>query len=284
MTKRVIKLFTMVLLCLWAAVPVLAAEKSMTFSYKLTVDGKEKVEVKTGDIITVTLKLKRTDSESPYMMYAMQDEIRYDSTFFELVENSQILNTGIETTDISKADSFREFYMNYLSMSGGMQWQGETVVGSFQLRVKADSGVTKISNQDYLVSLQDGFDSYPCEANELTVILSTDCQIRFVSNGGSEISDQTVQYGEKIVRPEDPVRKGFKFAGWYTDINLSDEWDFEQDVVQSNMSLYAKWEKTENIESSLDTHSEIVWFFLGLLLILVVYIILRNKKSANRKI
>lgn len=274
----------MVLLCLWAAVPVLAAEKSMTFSYKLTVDGKEKVEVKTGDIITVTLKLKRTDSESPYMMYAMQDEIRYDSTFFELVENSQILNTGIETTDISKADSFREFYMNYLSMSGGMQWQGETVVGSFQLRVKADSGVTKISNQDYLVSLQDGFDSYPCEANELTVILSTDCQIRFVSNGGSEISDQTVQYGEKIVRPEDPVRKGFKFAGWYTDINLSDEWDFEQDVVQSNMSLYAKWEKTENIESSLDTHSEIVWFFLGLLLILVVYIILRNKKSANRKI
>lgn len=158
------------------AIPAYAADETQKFSFDLTVDGKDTKEVETGDIITVVLKLRRTDSVEPYMMYAMQDEIRYDSAFFELVEGSDVLENGVVSTDIAKVDEHREFYMNYLSMSGGSQWDADMLVGSFQLKVIGESGVTQITNQDYLVSLKDG--SGP---------------------------DQTVQYGEKIVEPEDPV-------------------------------------------------------------------------------
>lgn len=226
-----------------------AAENDMTFSFEMTVDGKDTKEVQTGDIITVVLKLKRTDAAEPYTMHAMQDELRYDSTFLELMEGSAVLNNGIVTTDIAMVDQHREFYMNYLSMSGGTQWNADTLVGSAQFKVIGESGVSKITSQDYLVSLKDGSGSYKCDANEVTIVLSTECTVSFKTNGGSEIVDQTVQFGEKITRPEDPVREGYKFEGWYTDIYLSDEWDFENDTVQGNTSVYAKWSAVEDEDS-----------------------------------
>lgn len=260
-----------------------AADSSMRFFFELSVDGEEIKEVKTGDIITVTLRLRRTDSTQPYTMYAMQDEICYDSTFFEIVEKSAVLNEGIVAEDIAKVDRFREFYMNYLSMSGGMQWNEDALIGSFQLRVIGESGVTKISSQDYLVSLHDGSDSYACDANELMIILSTDCVIRFMTNGGSEIADQTVQYGEKITKPKTPIREGYVFEGWYKDINLSEEWDFENDVVQKNMSLYAKWVVAEPVAETPNTSDGLImtlwWLLLILILILLLCIKMMREKS-----
>ena len=241
-------MFLMLILLVGSAVSVSAADDPSYF-FELSVDGKDTKEVEPGDIITVVLRLKRMDEDKPYTMYAMQDEVRYDSTFLELVEGSAMLGKGVSSTDIALVDQYREFYMNYLSMSGGEKWEADTLVGSFQLKVVGESGVTKITSQDYLVSLQDGSGSFPCEANEVTIVISTACRVSFKTNGGSEIADQTVQFGEKINRPKDPVREGYVFGGWYTDIHLSDEWDFEQDTVQGNMSLYAKW----NVEEAEDT-------------------------------
>ena len=90
MRKIICTIFTA--LALWLLLPfgcvtVEAAEDDMTFSFEMTVDGKDTKEVQTGDIITVVLKLKRTDAEEAYTMHAMQDELRYDSTFLELVED-----------------------------------------------------------------------------------------------------------------------------------------------------------------------------------------------------
>ena len=282
MLKKIGSLVVVVLI-LFASMTstVFATGDSPAFSFVLSVDGKETKEVQTGDIITISLKLNRTDAADPYIMYAMQDEICYDGTFFELVEGSEALGAGIAATDIANVDRFREFYMNFLSMSGGTEWNAETLVGSFQLRVVAESGVTKISNEDFLVSLQDGSGSYPCEANELTIVLTTDCTVRFMTNGGSEIADQIVQYGEKITCPEPPVRDGFVFCGWYTDINLTDEWDFEQDVVQSNMSLYAKWTAAEHEQPALDipAGNGIAMWWVGLIpvIALLIWFVRKNK-------
>ena len=86
MKKSIRFLLTLLVLVSALALQSFAAEPE--FRYELTVDGKDTVEVTQGDVITVTLHLYRTDAEAPYTMYAMQDEIRYDSTFFELVEGS----------------------------------------------------------------------------------------------------------------------------------------------------------------------------------------------------
>ena len=101
-------LLTILLLIPALSIPTSAAE-TLEYRYELTVDGKDTVEVNTGDVITVTLHLYRTDEDAPYTMHAMQDEIRYDSEFFKLVENSAILAKGIQSTDIAMIDNHREF-------------------------------------------------------------------------------------------------------------------------------------------------------------------------------
>ncbi len=85
----------------------------------------------------------------------------------------------MQSTDITLRDGMREFYMNYLSLSGGAAWNARTVVGSVQFRVKAESGTSKITSQNYLVAREDGSDSYSCTAEDVTIIVSTDCRVRF---------------------------------------------------------------------------------------------------------
>ena len=249
-------MFTLVLLSPFLSLTAEAADDSKTFSFELTVDGKDTKEVKTGDIITVVLRLKRTDASEEFTMHAMQDEIRYDSQFFELVEGSAVLSDGIVSTDIAMVDHYREFYMNYLSMSGGEQWKPDTMVGSFQLQVIGTTGVATVSNQDYLVSVKDGSESYKCDAQDVTIIISTECVVSFQTSGGSEIADMKVQFGEKLNCPEDPVRDGYKFKGWYKDIHLTEQWNFEKDTVQGNMSLYAKWNEVGENDAEEDGTSD----------------------------
>ena len=282
--KLITILFTFLMVLIFAQVSM-ASEEDRSFAFQLTVDGQETKEVETGDVITVVLKLRRLDSGDSYPMYAMQDEIRYDSEFFELVEGSAILGQGIQSTDIAMVDHYREFYMNFLSLSGGSTWKAETLVGSFQLRVIGEHGVTKITNEDFLVSLQDGSGHYRSEANEVTIILSTECVVRFHSSGGTDIPDQIAQYGEKILRPEDPVRAGYHLVGWYKDIDLKDEWDFEHDVVRGNMSLYAKWEPGDPVTMPVDEEvdSQSWWWLLLIPFVLIVYFISRRNKKIQEK-
>ncbi len=266
-----------------------AAQEHAAFRYELTVDGMSEKEVRIGDIITVVLHLCRTDAEEDYTMYAMQDEIRYDSNFFELVEGSHILSPGIQTTDIAMRDHYRELYMSFLSLSGGETWLPKKLIGSFQLRVIGTSGVTRITNQDYLVSLQDGSGSYPCQANEVTVILSTDCTVRFESNGGTKVEDVIAVYGETIPRPADPQREGKSFAGWHKDIDCTQEWDFEKDTVTGNMTLYAKWTDRTDGDTQISApgkdsgNCRFPWWILLIILIIILLLkrLFQKKESAH---
>lgn len=67
----------------------------------------------------------------------------------------------------------------------------------------------------------------------------------FTANQNATIIDTIFDQepGTKIAQPENPVRSGFDFVGWYTDVRLTNEWDFENDVMpEASLVLYAKWE------------------------------------------
>jgi len=275
--KKMIALLLAAVLLLSCA-PTASAVEEKNFFFELSVDGSDTRQVRPGDVITVVFYLNRTDAEEPYDMYAMQNEIRYDSDFLALVEGSALLSDGIQSTDLGLRDTYREFYMNFLSLSGGEQWPARRLVGSFQLKVIGQSGVTKITNQDYLVSAHEN--SGPCSTScqDVTIIISTDCTVRFETNGGTKIPDQTVLYGEKLQRPEDPIRKGFHVEGWYTDIDLKNPWDFEKDTVQGNMTLYLKWAEGDPAGSS-----PALWWIIGLILLalLILLLLLFGKKTVT---
>ncbi len=67
-------------------------------------------------------------------------------------------------------------------------------------------------------------------------------QVDFATNGGSEVVSVTVNEQSKINKPT-TLRDGYKFMGWYLDSNFTTAWDFDVDVVNENITLYAKWEE-----------------------------------------
>ena len=65
--------------------------------------------------------------------------------------------------------------------------------------------------------------------------------IVFDVQGGSVISSQTVLFRQFASKPNDPTRLGYLFGGWYKDTNYNTEWNFTTDKIESNVTLYAKW-------------------------------------------
>lgn len=280
MAKRFFSvLLAALMLALMLTTTAFAVDESMSFDFVLSVDGKAERQAITGDVITVTFTLRRTDADEPYPLYAMQNEILYDGTFFELVPGSGMAGNSVRTTDITLRDGYHAFYMNRASFNAeGETWQAGAVVGVFQLKVIGTAGSSVIRSSNNFVSTKDGEDRYSATAQDVTVIVSEGCLVRFESNGGSEVPDQAVPLGGKVTKPADPTKDGLYFAGWYSDIDLQNQWDFGKDTVTGNMTLYAKWTGETSVHSF-----NWLWVVLPVLVLLVVPLVVLGRKNGLRR-
>ena len=96
---------------------------------------------------------------------------------------------------------------------------------------------TKVTGNDgYGSTAPEGGAIFDPETGRLKVIRT----VKFDSRGGSEVEDKTVADGEQAERPNDPTKKGYTFAGWYTDADCTEEYDFSKPVT-SDIELFAKW-------------------------------------------
>ncbi len=80
----------------------------------------------------------------------------------------------------------------------------------------------------------------------LTVIFTINggFYVAFDTDGGSQVEEQKRRYGEKVSEPEVPFKAGYDFRGWVTskDVSLAEEWNFVEDEVAGDTTLYALWE------------------------------------------
>lgn len=96
----------------------------------------------------------------------------------------------------------------------------------------------------------------PSDEEEIDTTIDSDKKIynvRFESNGGTEVERVRVNEGKKIKKPSDPTKEGYVFYGWYIDRDCTDkevdgkfvsgEYDFSQ-TINANTVLYAKWVET----------------------------------------
>ena len=67
------------------------------------------------------------------------------------------------------------------------------------------------------------------------------CTVTFDSQGGSEVAPLTVNKGDKLVKPTNPTKEDCSFLGWYKDAAYTSAWEFATDVVNENITLYARW-------------------------------------------
>jgi len=77
------------------------------------------------------------------------------------------------------------------------------------------------------------------------------------------VAAQSINYGGLAVKPNTPEKDGYMFAGWYTDSECNNKYDFTKPVTQ-HLPLYAKWtELPSNIESVEGNHESLTVTFSG---------------------
>ncbi len=65
--------------------------------------------------------------------------------------------------------------------------------------------------------------------------------VTFDAQGGTDTSTVTVASGNKVPQPDEPTRNGHVFEGWFLDAEGTQSWDFNTDMVEADLTLYAKW-------------------------------------------
>jgi uncharacterized repeat protein (TIGR02543 family) len=66
--------------------------------------------------------------------------------------------------------------------------------------------------------------------------------VAYNTGGADAISSILAEYGSELTPPTEPTRDGYSFGGWYQEVALSNDWNFDSDVIPaSNIILYAKW-------------------------------------------
>ena len=65
--------------------------------------------------------------------------------------------------------------------------------------------------------------------------------VTFNTNGGSAVAAQTITAGEHVTKQADPTKDGYTFAGWYKDAGLTTPFDFANETINADTTIYAKW-------------------------------------------
>jgi len=169
-----------------AGIAFAGEDTSRVYSFELTTDGAFSKTVQTGTVITVAFTLRRTDAAGDHSIYAMQNEIKYNPSFFELVPGSEVTAADIVTRDIALIDGNREFYMNFVSFdrNNDTLWSSDFLVGTVQFKVIATTGNSVISNENYSVFTKTGMDKYTATARNLTITVQSQTGSGGTGGGG----------------------------------------------------------------------------------------------------
>ncbi|MFV0394065.1 MAG: InlB B-repeat-containing protein [Coprobacillaceae bacterium] len=151
------------------------------------------------------------------------------------------IETEFLATDQSDFIALDETTVNYYYDSEGF---------SRSLPIRKSDTLQRIYNTDIFTDNLNTLSYEFLTLNDYTVTINYKEKItytvNFESNGGNMITPITgITSGQKIEMPTNPIKDSHTFMGWYQDLELTDPWDFESDVVTSNITLYAKWQKKD---------------------------------------
>ena len=79
-------------------------------------------------------------------------------------------------------------------------------------------------------------------------VSSSTCLIHFNSNGGSAVKDISVKKNSSLTLPDNPIKEGYLFAGWYKDKALTETFKLDEQIT-SSITLYAKWDEIHDDNS-----------------------------------
>ena len=125
-----------------------------------------------------------------------------------------------------------------------------TKAGKWSVTIPGFTGAQANNETHWYVGDGTATEAYiePASGKQFTVpAVPTEYTVTFNLNGitGTAPEAQKVAKDGKVTEPDDPTDTVHTFAGWYKTKNedgtLSDEWNFDNDTVTANMTLYAQW-------------------------------------------
>jgi hypothetical protein len=123
------------------------ATGDITLTYDLKSGGSNDIVVHTGDVITVSYSLSASESTR---VSATQNEIYYDTDFFELVPDSISDSEGFEdyiTTNTERQNG--SWYVFFATAVTHVHDMTPSEIGTIQLKVIAEEGETTVANTNY---------------------------------------------------------------------------------------------------------------------------------------
>ena len=106
-----------------------------------------------------------------------------------------------------------------------------------------EKGIIKDNTDD--TSVSDSIDL----TQTITVRFVNDYSVSGDSSYQAMITSTIVDAGSKLTKPEDPVREGYNFDGWYVG---DTKWSFDEMTVNESITLTAKWSPIIYLVSFLD--------------------------------
>jgi uncharacterized repeat protein (TIGR02543 family) len=130
-----------------------------------------------------------------------------------------------------KPDTLAPSSGSYEAKTGKASWKGLSGSGSVSLHVGALVTIGNASSW-FDVTITQPYTPPTAPVAKYTV--------SFDAQSGSAVASQSVVKGGKAIKPADPTRSGYTFAGWSSDKTGSKPYDFST-AVSANLTLYAQW-------------------------------------------
>ncbi|XMB73102.1 InlB B-repeat-containing protein [Mycoplasmatota bacterium WC30] len=140
--------------------------------------------------------------------------------------------------------SINQYEINFIENGGS---EVENIIDDFNKVVEAPVSPTKVGHTfagwylDELLVEEYTFSTIP--ANDISLYakwLVNPYTITFNSNGGSDVSSITQEYNTNLTLPENPVKSGYNFGGWYIDDESNNAF-ISTTMLSENITLNARW-------------------------------------------
>ena len=105
--------------------------------------------------------------------------------------------------------------------------------GTAKIKIGDNAEADLVEGQEYTI----------CGPTKISATWKPDSHtVTFDANGhGTAPETQTVDYNAKAPQPADPTETGYTFGGWYKEPECTNKWNFNTDVVTTDITLYANW-------------------------------------------
>jgi len=198
---------------------------------------------------------------------------------YNAIDSQITITAGTLTGNTATADGGGIYTVDYtkLSVSADAVFSNNTAVAA-STRNPVDDALymAQVAGTSWTEPFEQGYNNFDINYNGGTSLQV----VWFDTNGGSAIAPLAVNSATPVAKPDDPVRDGYMFKGWYTDnTTFIDAYDFSLPVSE-NLTLHAQWE--EVIELLPPTGDRGGMFMLGALCLGFVSILAGSLMRGSR--